>query len=249
MKNYFLELKACCANQAGLPGAVASLSLNTLCAISAVLQKLVRVYGISTILIGNCGLLSLKIFNHTPSNSAENTNPIAIAAIICATNTKPLLNDTNGIKNQQLKNLIKRTFGKYLAYCNNCSGVISQYAGIEFGSGNIFQSLSLSRYKLRSIVTATIGNIIIKNPVKAFLPIKQVIKIAIRLVTITFNNIASSPDEAMILGLLKKAFNSINFLPSLVFQLKCIFYYKIAHNKLEQYVYISQLIERRSLYV
>jgi hypothetical protein len=53
----------------------------------------------------------------------------------------------------------------------------------------------------------------------------------------------------MILGLLKKVFNSICFLPSLVLQLKCTFYYKIAHKKLEQYVYIPQLIERRSLYV
>ncbi len=199
MKNH-LELKRFRANQAGLPGKVASIALAFLSLNSSEKLQLFLTED-STNLIGNLGFLILKIFSHSRSNKAATKNPTARADIV--NKSRSLSKVINGNNIQQLQNLIKRTFGKYLAYASNCAAVIDQSSGILVG--NLCQNWSLIRCNLTSSIVPTIGYIKIKKaPAARGFLVNNIIIVIIRLVISSFATIASNPEHAITLGSLKK---------------------------------------------
>lgn len=239
--NNYLEWKCCCANQAGLPIAVA-LQFLASCALilelkssSNCLFHLARFFCCSTVFLIKAGCLSLKIFTQTTSNNDQTKNPIA-RPFKDSTNNKPplLLSEVIiGIKTQQVKNLINRIFGKCLVYVNNCSGVVSHSLGTLLG--NVVQILSLFKYKITSTINAIIGYEI-NNQKKNSLVIHK-FKITAKIPAITsLHPVAMMPDSAMILGLVNKVLNSI-FAILHVTQLAT---YKIAQHKSERYVCFQQ---------
>ena len=241
-KDHFLELKCCCANQAGLPGKVASLALVSRTLISSIPQ-ISRDLELLTTFVGDSGVLILKIFNQTLSNNATTKNPIAIAEMV--NKTHPSSKVINGIKIQQLKNLIKRTFGKYLAYWSNCVGVIFQSSGISVGK--VCHKLSLNLYKIRSIIEPTIGYIKIPNAAITFkygFLINSATKVAIKLVTSNFGIIARCPEQAITFRLLKNFELLRKFLNLiLIFTLYLWFYLlKVAQNYLKLHMVILNLV-------
>ena len=229
--------------QAGLPGKVASLtlllrskSLKTSCLFRAEILT-------NSIVNGNLGVLILKTFNQTLSNNATTKNPIAIAEMV--NKTHPSSKVINGTKIQQLKNLIKRTFGKYLAYWSNCVGVIFQSSVISVG--RVCHNLSLNLYKIRSIIEATIGYIKIPNAAITFkygFLINSATKVAIKLVTSNFGIIARYPEQAITFGLLKnfellRKFSNFILVFTLFF---CSDLFKVAQNYLKLHMVILNLV-------
>jgi len=243
MKTDYLLLKCCCANQAGLPGKVASIDFAFRSLSSSEKLRLLHV-GVVTNIIGNLGFLILKIFNQTLSNNATTKNPTAIAEIV--NKAHPSSKVINGIKIQQLKNLIKRTFGKYLVYWSKCVVVIFQSSGILVGK--VCHNLFLNLYKIRSIVEPTIGYIKIPNAAITFkygFLINKATKVAIKLVTSNFGIIASHPEQAITFGLLKN-FELLRKFSNLILVFTLSFWsyllIKIAQNYLKPYGVILNLV-------
>lgn len=191
--------------QAGLPGKVASLYLVILLCISSILQIFISLD--LSIRLKNLGFLILKNFSHIRSNNTAKKNPTAIVDSV--NNSHPLSIVINGSKTQQPAHRINLILGKYLAYVNNCSGVISHSSGILVGS--LFQSLSFSLYNCRSISDPTTGyhNTIKANIAWGLEINNAVIKEKIRAIAV-LGSIAINPEYAITLGSLK----FINFIKS-----------------------------------
>ena len=203
MKMYHYNSSRCFfADHAMLPTALGSLFLATSVLNRSISQQdELHWQALLTNLIGNLGFLMLKIFNHSQSNKAATKNPTARADMV--NNSTSLSKVIHGNNIQQLQNLIKRTFGKYLAYASNCAAVIAQSAGILVG--NLCQNWSLIRCNVTSSIVPTMGYITIKTaPAARGFLVNNIITVIIRLVISSFGTIASNPEQAITLGSLKK---------------------------------------------
>lgn len=239
-----IESKFCCANQAGLPGLVGLLSLNILCVISWVSQNLYLYLPVFlTKPIGNLGLFSLNTLIHTRSKQAATKKPTPSADIV--NKNFPSVKFMNGIKIQQLKNLISRTLGKNLAYWSNCSEVISHSFGTS--DGKMCHILSFILCNFKSIIKAIIGYIKIKNAqIVCSFQVKRVSNPEIKTVMINFGSMAINPEQAITLGLLKnfwclsKKFSNCMFKRTPI-EVRCIF--NVAQNLLNPYGFIISLAQ------
>ena len=206
MKNYIVSILFL-ENQAGVPGQVVLFRLVIELLMSSVsTNPLYFLMSINSTIgaIKKRGLLKLKTFNQNPSNKEQNKNPIPSVTAI-SKNKEELdepLKVINGIKNQQVKNLMSLILGSCLAYCKSCSEVISQFSGINSFAGNTRQSLSLNPYKTMSKIEAAIGYITITNEKNDNL-IKKLREKAVSPVIKHFGSIISKPDKAIIVGFLK----------------------------------------------
>ena len=198
----YIESIFFCANQARVPGFPAFALFNDCCLILSMGSNVLESVGEFLIaLIINLGLLILNNFNQNISPKMQIKKPILNTDNISTNkNLNDPSNDINGIKNQQVKNLINRTLGKYLAYFKSCSGVISHSSGMELALGKVFHNLSLKEYKRQSIVKLTIGYVINSIATRIFF----LLEATTRKVTINFSNIANSPDPAIIFGFSRK---------------------------------------------
>jgi hypothetical protein len=252
MKNY-IESKWRLANQAELPGAL-TLLFFAICSANLLVEFIEDWNSISFAVLkagfkGNKGTLSLKRLIHIPSKKALNTKTkVTVAMVSTIKNHLPVLFQSINIKaTQQIKSLINRVLGKFLAYASSCSGVICQSSGTALG--NLVQILSLSKYKIISKINPTAGYEITAQPKICDVLKCKLIIIDTIIAAIILKPVAINPELAMILGLLKKVLKSIYSPLGLACQLKPALSYKIAHNQLEQYVYIPQSISWRQQYV
>lgn len=226
MKTYDYNSSRCLdADQATLPTAQGSLflAISWLSSSISISHKLCW-QELLTNLIGKLGFLMLKIFNHNQSNKLATKNPTARVEMV--NNSGSAAKVINGNNTQQLQHLIKRTFGKYLAYASNCSLVIDQSSGTSEGNCH---NWCLRRCSIISKLAAITGYIKIKNAhARPSFLVNNIITVTIRLVISNFGR--SNPEHAIILGSIKKFLSFI-----LVKTLIKIDLLKITQNYLKAY--------------